>query len=78
MTSTWTPIKSRKTNMSLSENIKKRIENHIKTADHLETASKYHLEAADFCKAGNYEKATQCTNAAQAYISLAYEAQNEY
>jgi hypothetical protein len=77
MTSTWTPIKAKHTN-GIADNSKKKIENHLKTASHLETAAKYHIEAANFFEAGNYEKANQSINTAQAYLSLAYEAQREF
>lgn len=55
----------------------KGIENHKKTALHLQEAAKHHLEAAKHHEEGNHEKAAKSTVTAQGYLSLAAEAQKE-
>jgi hypothetical protein len=56
---------------------KKGIENHKKTASHLQEAAKHHLEAARHHENGDEEKAAQSTMKAQGYHCLATESQRE-
>ena len=67
------PIKSEIENPTDSEN-KRLLDNHNKTAIHLEAASKYHIEASKHHKAGDHRKAAQVTIVAQWQLRLASEA----
>ena len=53
------------------------IENHKRTAAHLEAAAKCHLEAAKHHEAGDHAKGDQSTIIAQSHISLASLAMRE-
>jgi hypothetical protein len=55
----------------------KGIENHKKTAAHLETAAKHHLEAAKHHEEGNEDKAAKSTIKAHGHVALANEMQRE-
>lgn len=76
MTTTTDLIKTEKPSFSPAEN-QKGIENHKKTATHLESAAKHHHEAAKHHEDGNHEKAAQSTIKAQGHVTLATEAQRE-
>lgn len=76
MTTTTNNMKAEKTNVSSAEN-QKGIDNHKKTATHLEAAAKHHLEAAKHHEDGNHEHAAQSTVKAHGHITLAHESQKE-
>ncbi len=76
MATTATPIKKEQQNGSSAEN-QKGIENHKKTAKHLEEAAKHHLDAAKHHEAGNHEKACASTVKAHGQNCLANELQRE-
>ena len=57
--------------------IQKGIENHKKTATHLEEAAKHHKDAAKHHEAGNHEKAALSTVKAQGHFAHAQELQKE-
>jgi hypothetical protein len=76
MTTTVAPIKKEQSNGPSPEN-QKGIENHKTAAMHLESAAKFHLEAARNHENGNHEKAAQSTVAAHGHFLLASEAQKE-
>jgi hypothetical protein len=75
MTTTVNPTKTEK-KVSPEEN-KKHIENHKKTATHLEAAAKSHIEAAKHHEDENHEKAAKSTITAHGHTELAIEAQKE-
>lgn len=76
MKNTTAPVKGTNTNVSPSKNQTK-IENHKKTAAHLQETAKNHLEAAKHHEAGDSEKAAQSAIKAKENFTLANEAQNE-
>ncbi len=76
MTTTATPFNAEDKDMSTAEN-QKGIENHKKTATHLEAAAKHHLEAAKHHESGNHDKAAKSTLIAHGHLSHANEAQRE-
>lgn len=56
----------------------KLIENHIKTATHLEIAAKYHQDAARFYETENSDKATQSRIKTEEHVSHANKIQKEF
>lgn len=58
-------------------NNQKGIDNHLKAAEHLDNASKHHIEAAKHHEAGNHEKAAQSTITAHGFVNLASKAQKK-
>ena len=76
MTPTTNQTKTEETNVSTADN-QKGIENHKKTATHLQEAAKNHLEAAKHHEDGNHEKAAKSTITAHGHLILAHEAQKE-
>jgi len=70
------PIKKEQLIIPTSEN-KKGIENHQRTATHLEAGAFFHKEAAKYHETGNHEKAAECTIKAQGHVCSANELQRE-
>jgi hypothetical protein len=71
---TTTPNLERK---EVSADNQKAIENHKKTATHLDAASKEYLEAVKHFEAGNAEKAAESKAKADEQFELATAAQKE-
>jgi hypothetical protein len=76
MTTTATPIKKEQSTIPTAEN-NKGIENHKKTAKHLEEAAKHHYAAAKHHEAGDHEKASESTIKAHGHNCCAGELQRE-
>lgn len=57
--------------------IQKEVESHKKTAGHLESAAKHHIEAAKHQEEGNHEKAAKSIVTAHGHTNLAVEKQKE-
>jgi hypothetical protein len=76
MTTTATPIKREQSTIPTAEN-KKGIENHKKTATHLEEAAKHHHDAAKHHEDGNHAKASESTIKAHGHSCCANDLQKE-
>lgn len=76
MSNTQTATKKEQSSFSPSEN-KKAIENHKKTATHLEAAAKNHLDAAKHYEDENQNKAAKSTITAQGHMALANDAHKD-
>ena len=76
MTTTTNQNKTEETKVSPVEK-QNRIDSHKKTANHLDQASKYHLEAAKHHEADDHDKAAKSALTAQGHLILAHEGQKE-
>lgn len=72
-----TTSKEKESSKKTSDEIQKGVKNHKKIAHHLDAAAKLHLDAAKHHEDGEHKKAAQSTIAAQGFLILANEAQQE-